>query len=525
MKVVTVEDIARLDRMAYERFGISPLLLMENAGNAVAYVIDREFDIKGSRFLIVAGPGNNGGDSFVVARKLYSNGGEVKLYILGDPRKYKREARENYGIIKQIPIERRVLKEIDDEFMYDIEWADAIVDGIFGTGIRRKVSGVFRDVIEAINHSGRIVFSIDIPSGVNGDTGEVLGTAIVADFTITLGLPKIGLFLFPGADYVGKLYVSHISYPPELYNDDNLKLELNTPLELPSRRRDTHKGDYGKALFIAGSAQYLGAPYFASMSFLKAGGGLSYLATPKSISTHIAGKGNEVVVIPLSETPDGSISRENISYLLELSDKVDIVILGPGISLNKETQEVVKELTIKIDKPLIIDGDGITAISNAIDLLKKRRVATILTPHLGEMSRLTGIGVEDIKRDKIRVLREYTKKTRSIIVLKGSYTMIGYPDNRVFINTSGNPGMATAGSGDVLTGSIAAMYGLGLNLEEAVRMGVFLHGVAGDLAAVDMGMDGITAGDIMDYLPDAVSFIRENILEIQDTIYYTISRV
>ena len=525
MKVTTVEEMARLDKMASEKYGITPMLLMENAGNAVYQVIDMEMGVDGNRFVVFAGPGNNGGDAFVVARKLYSSGGEVKLYIMGEPQKYKGEARENLRIIRKIPLDKEALTSWSDEVISDLEWADAIIDGIFGTGLKRKVSGVYEKVIQSINESGRVVFSIDIPSGINGNTGEVMGTAVLADFTITFGLPKIGLFLFPGADYVGKLYVSHISFPPELYSDPSLKIELNKPIEMPPRLRDTHKGDYGKALFIAGSANYLGAPYFASLSFLKAGGGLSYLATPKSIAPHIASKGSEIVVIPLSETPDGSISHDNVEYILELTGKVDIVVLGPGLSLNEETQDLVRELSVKIDKPLVIDGDGLTAISKEIGLLKKRDAPTILTPHLGEMSRLTGLDIGKIRRNKVDILRKFTSKWSSIIVLKGAHTMIGYPDGRIYINTSGNPGMATAGAGDVLVGSIAALYGLGLDIEEAVRMGVFLHGVAGDLAATDIGMDGITAGDIMEYLPDAMSFIRENIQEIMDTIYYTLTRV
>ncbi len=525
MKVTTVEEMTRLDKMAYEKYGITPMLLMENAGAAVYQVIEMEMGIDGNRFVVFAGPGNNGGDAFVVARKLYSSGGEVKLYILGDPRKYRGEAGENLRIIKKIPLDTMVLTNWNDDVLSDLEWADAVIDGIFGTGLKRRVSGIYEKVIHSINESGRVVFSIDIPSGINGNTGEVMGTAVIADFTVTFGLPKIGLFLFPGADYVGRLYVSHISFPPELYSDPSLKIELNKPVEIPPRRRDTHKGDYGKALFIAGSANYLGAPYFASFSFLKAGGGLSYLATPKSIAPHIASKGSEIVVIPLSETPDGSISKDNLEYILELTKKVDIVVLGPGLSLNEETQELVRELSIKIEKPLVIDGDGLTAISNEATLLKKREPPTILTPHLGEMSRLTGIDIEEIRKNKVDIIRRFSGKFGSIIVLKGAHTMIGYPDGRVYINTSGNPGMATAGSGDVLVGSIAALYGLGLNIEEAVRMGVFLHGVAGDLAATDIGMDGITAGDIMEYLPDAVSFIRENIQEIIDTIYYTLTKI
>jgi NAD(P)H-hydrate epimerase len=522
MKIASVKEAATLDKMAAEKYGLKPIILMENAGNAVHYIIEKEMGVEGNRFLILAGPGNNGGDGFVVGRKLYSNDSEVKIYILGDPQRYKDEARENLEIISKMQLKKKRLMTIDREFLEDLEWCDAIIDAIFGTGLRREVKGIYREVIEAVNNAGRTIFSIDIPSGINGDTGKVMGTAIKADYTITFGLPKVGLFLFPGADHIGKLYLSRISYPQELYRSPSLKMELNSPIELPNRERDTHKGDYGKTLFISGSSRYLGAPYLSAMSFLKAGGGLSFLATPKNIAPYIAVKGSEIIMIPLIETSEGSISRENYKYLLEFSDKVDLVVIGPGISLNEETQELVRMLVEKIERPIIIDGDGLTAVSRDLETVKRRRETTILTPHLGEMSRITGLTIETIKERKIDVVRHYSKDLSSIIVLKGANTIIGYPDGRIYINTSGNPGMATAGSGDVLTGSIAAMYGLGLEIEKAVRMGTFLHGLAGDLAANDIGMDGITASTILDYLPAATSYIREKIYELQRTIYYTV---
>ena len=227
------------------------------------------------------------------------------------------------------------------------------------------------------------VFSVDIPSGINGDTGEVMGVAVKADYTVTFGLPKLGNMLYPGHDHCGKLYVSHISFPPALYDSRAIKVAINNPVELPERARDTHKGSYGKALFIAGSSSYLGAPYFSALSFLKAGGGLSYLATPKSISPFIASKGSEIVFVPQKETASGSIALENKDELLEFSQTVDMVVLGPGLSLASETQELVRKLAPKIDKPLLIDGDGITAIAEDLGKIRKREAPTILTPHSG----------------------------------------------------------------------------------------------------------------------------------------------
>ncbi|GAI80619.1 unnamed protein product, partial [marine sediment metagenome] len=239
----------------------------------------------------------------------------------------------------------------------------------------------------------------------------------------------------------------------------------------------------------------------------------SRLAAPISVTPFIATKGSEIVFIPQKETDTGSISLKNRDALLELSEKMDMVVIGPGLSLNEETQQLTRELTKKIEKPLLIDGDGITAISKDLDTIKERKWPTILTPHLGEMSRITKMSVSDLDKNKIDVLQSTSKELNSIIVLKGAHSLIGYPDEKVYINMSGNPGMASAGSGDVLTGTIAAMFGLGLPIEDAVRKGVFIHGFSGDLAAEEIGEDGITAQDILDYLPLAVKIDREGLDE------------
>ncbi|RLE07548.1 bifunctional ADP-dependent NAD(P)H-hydrate dehydratase/NAD(P)H-hydrate epimerase [Candidatus Aerophobetes bacterium] len=518
MKVSSVSEMRNLDRRAIEEFDIPQEILMENAGEAVYLAILREFGIKGKKFIICCGTGNNGGDGLVVARKIHSNGGEVKVLFLGDKSRMRGAAKRNLDIISRMPVETCEVKS-PESVKPLILYSDAIIDAIFGTGLTRDVEGIYRDVIELINESGKKVFSVDIPSGINGDTGGVMGIAVKADCTITFGLPKVGNIIYPGYEHCGKLYISHISFPPSLYNSDSIKIQINSLVELPKREKDTHKGSYGKALFIAGSSNYLGAPYFSALSFLKAGGGLSYLAAPRSISPFLANKGSEVVFVPQEETHSGSIALRNEDELLELSEKVDMVIMGPGLSLNEETQKLVRRLTKEIKRPLLIDGDGITAIAQDTQIVKERENVTILTPHLGEMAKVTGIKIEKINKNKMEVLRKTTGELKAIIVLKGAHSLIGYPDGKVYVNMSGNPGMATAGSGDVLTGTIAAMFGLGLSIEEAVRMGVFIHGFSGDLAAKDKGEDGITAQDILDYLPLAVKHYREEFDELSRDIY------
>jgi len=521
MKVAKVEEMKDLDRRATEEFGIAQDLLMENAGQAVYFVMLQELGVKDKKFVVFCGGGNNGGDGLVVARKIHSNGGEVKVFLLDDEAKFKGAAKRNFEIVSRMPIEMSGISSIDS-VVPELFDCDAVVDAIFGTGLVRKVSGIHKDLIQLINESQSTVFSVDIPSGINGNTGEVMGVAVEADYTVAFGLPKLGNMLYPGYQHCGKLYVSHISFPPALYDSESMKVAISSPAELPERAKDTYKGNYGKALFIAGSSSYFGAPYFSALSFLKSGGGLSYLATPRSVSPFIASKGSEIVFVPQKETASGSIALENKDELLEFSQTVDMVILGPGLSLARETQELVRKLTANIDKPLLIDGDGITAIAGDLGRIEKREAPTIVTPHLGEMSRIAKMEISEVSKNRIDVLQRMTKELNAIIVLKGAHSLIGYPDGTVFINVSGNSGMATAGSGDVLTGTIAAMYGLGLPLEDAVKTGVFIHGFSGDVAGVDKGEDGMTAQDIMDCLPETVKLYRDNFSEICQNLYETI---
>lgn len=521
MRVARVDEMKDLDKRATAEFGISQDLLMENAGQAVYSVIRQELGIRNNRFVVLCGGGNNGGDGLVVARKIHSNGGKVKILLMDDAGKFRGAARKNFEIVSRIPIEISRVDSIDS-MVSEVLDADGIVDAILGTGLIREVGGIYRDAIQLINESQSVVFSIDIPSGINCDTGEVMGAAVQADYTVTLGLPKLGNMLFPGYDQCGKLYVSHISFPPALYTSDAIKVAINDPIELPVRARDTHKGSYGKALFIAGSAGYLGAPYFSALSFLKAGGGVSYLAAPESIASLLASRGSEIVVLPQKETTSGSMALENKDELLEFSRTVDIVVIGPGMSLDSEALELMRELVPGIDRPLLIDGDGITAIAQDLGRLKNRKAATILTPHLGEMSRITKTDISEINGNKIGVLQRTARALNAMVILKGAHSLIGYPDETVFINVSGNSGMATAGSGDVLTGTIAAMYGLGLSLKDAARMGVFIHGFSGDVAAVDKGEDGMTALDILDSLPETLKLCRQSFAEISENLYESI---
>lgn len=512
MKIASVGEIRFMDRYAITKLGIAEEILMENAGLASLNVLKSKVGLSNRKFVVFCGSGNNGGDGLVVARLIHSNGGIVKVYLLNDSTKFKGAAKTNFDIITRLPVE--VIKlNIPVSVKKDLAHCDAVIDAIFGTGLDRPVVGLAAEMISLINKSKKKILSLDIPSGVNGNTGDVMSVAVRADYTVTFGLPKIGNMLYPGYELGGELFVSHISFPPSLYRENNILVQTNDYIALPERPVEAYKGAMGDVLFVAGAANYYGAPYFAAMSFLKSGGGYSRLAAPRSVVPVIAKRGREIVYLPQEETNAGSIALKSKKAMLSLSEKVDMVVMGPGLSLQEETVKLVREMAVALKKPLLIDGDGLTAVAENPEILRHRKAATILTPHVGEMARLTGKSASQINSDKIAILRETAKRLKATIVLKGAHSLVGTGDGKIYINLSGNPGMATAGSGDVLTGCIAAMYGMGLNHEDAACKGVFLHGYAGDMAAMKKGVDGITAKDIMDHLPQAMKHDRGGLVD------------
>ncbi|MDW8004341.1 MAG: NAD(P)H-hydrate dehydratase [Thermofilaceae archaeon] len=513
VKVCSSEEARRIDFEASEKYGIDPILLMEDAGNAIFTVATKEFGLN-SRVAVVAGVGNNGGDALVAARKLSSAGVSVRVVVVGDTEKYPEPARRNYEILLKTGVPVHHVKTREDLQVLEsvLDWCDAAVVGLIGLGLKGEVKGLYREVIDVINKKGKPVVSVDLPSGIDADNGKVRGVAVKSRYTVSFGLPKLGNLLYPGFHYCGKLYVSHLSYPPALLNSEEIKVELNSPTPPPERVKWGHKGTFGKFLAIAGSRYYYGAPYYVAYAFLKAGGGYSRLAAPASTIPFIAARCSQVVYIPLEETTDGTIAHRNLELLLNLVKDygIDIVAVGPGTSLNEETQQLVTDLVDELEMPIIIDGDGITAVAKRPEILKTRKAPTIITPHLVEFSRLTGSSTDDIQEDPVGSLRRACEYFNSFIVLKGAHTLVGYPDGTVYVNLTGNPGMAKAGTGDVLTGTIAAMYGIGYrDAGLAARVGVFVHGLAGDLAAESIGEDGVTPDDILAYLPVAVRLLRE----------------
>jgi ADP-dependent NAD(P)H-hydrate dehydratase / NAD(P)H-hydrate epimerase len=520
MRVCTVQEMRDFDRTATESYGLSEVVLMENAGRAVYDVAKLEFGTADRHFTVLCGGGNNGGDGFVAARLLHSAGAVVRAFCLVDESSIAGAARVNFDAARLcgVPLER--IRSADELNLG--RTCDVIIDAIFGTGLSRAPEGLHADVIEHINRSTRPVLSVDIPSGVDSDTGAVRGVSVRAECTVTFGLPKRGNLLPPGRELCGKLYVSHISFPPRISGSvGDVVTGRLTPL--PARALESHKGMYGDVLFVAGARSYLGAPYLAAMSFLRAGGGYARLATPASLVPVLGSRAHEVVMVPLRETDEGTIAASNLDMLCSLADKVSMVVIGPGVSLHQETQQLVRDLVRLVSTPVLIDGDGLTAIAQDPSCVRDRTASTVLTPHVGEMARLLGITVGDVEKDRIAAVQQAVSDFGAIALLKGSSTLVGERCGPVSLNLSGNPGMATAGCGDVLAGTIAAMHGIGLEPRSAAEVGAFIHGVAGDLAAGAKGMDGLIARDVVEHLPAAVRLYRERFHETVGNHYGRLS--
>jgi len=516
MRVCTVQEMRDCDRGASEDYGLSEDVLMENAGLALYEVIKSEYGLTGRRFLVLCGGGNNGGDGLVVARRLNSAGCDVRVCLLVDGASLRGAPGRNLDAVMRagIPVQRPgSAADLSLEGQGDV-----IVDALIGTGLSRSPEGLFADVIERLNASSLPVVAADIPSGVSGDTGVAPGVAVRAACTVAFGLPKRGNLLPPGRELGGKLFVSHISFPPALYSSVG-DVETTRLAPLPPRPMESHKRDYGDVLFLAGARRYLGAPMFAVRSFLKAGGGYARLAAPESVAAVLGAHASEAVMVPLRETESGSAALTNLDELCRMAEQVDLVVVGPGLSLDEQSQELARNLVSCVSCPVLIDGDGLTAVAARPQLLRGRTAPSLLTPHVGEMARLLDVAVPDVVGNRVEAVQRAARELGAIVLLKGASTLVCGPDGLVSLNLSGNPGMATAGCGDVLAGIIAALFGMGLEVRAAAEVGAFIHGMAGDLAAERLGQDGLTATDVMEQTPAAVRAYRERFYELRRNHY------
>lgn len=506
MKVISAQTMQELDRQAIRECGIPGTELMEHAGRACAETILREFGQTGKRAFIFAGRGNNGGDGYVIARLLLQSGWQVRVCILGEQDRIEGDAAIN---LRQLPPTViswcTVPGQPADLHREEIRGASVIVDALLGTGLSSEVSGIYREAIELINTAGCPVLAVDIPSGIHGSSGRVLGCAVPATVTVTFGAAKLGHVLYPGADHTGRLVVADIGIPAELVESADgcefLTADSIRPLLHP-RDRQAHKGHFGHCLVVAGSCGKTGAAALSANSAVRAGSGLVTLAVPESLHPILEIKTTEAMTVPLPDNGKGYLADDACPAIAELLIAKDSLAIGPGLGRHPATVSLVQALVKSASLPLVIDADGLNAVAADTNcLLDKKSSHVVLTPHPGEMATLLGVSIADVEADRIATARRFAAAFGVHLILKGSRTVIAAPDGSVAINGSGNPGMASGGMGDVLTGIIASLLGQGYGCLDACRLGVFLHGYAADLVAKDKGEIGMNAGDVLEKLP------------------------
>jgi NAD(P)H-hydrate epimerase len=525
MKLLTAEQMREADRLTTERYGIASLALMDRAGAAVADVLREACpDLDTRRIVVFCGKGNNGGDGFVAARILQERGLAPVVVLCADPEAVTGDAAVNLKRWRQGAGELRVASS-ESEWQAAraaLDGAGVIVDALLGTGLRGPATGLMARVIDDINAAREVtpapaappmILAVDIPSGLSSEAQDSGGPVVVADCTVTFTAPKVGQLVSPRADRVGRLEVRQIGTPRELLDSDaHLKLHWLEPREfrlLPLvRRRDSNKGTYGHALIVAGSVGKSGAAVLASRGALRAGAGLVTVATASEALPMVAAGMPEIMTVPLVSTDAGSIGMRTLDYgrFAEIAGKKSVLAIGPGLSTHNETRDFVHTVVARSEAPVILDADGLNAYDGCADTLNDRKCASLtLTPHPGEMARLLGRTVAEIQARRLDTALEAANRWRAIVVLKGFHTIVASPDGRAFVNTTGNPGMATAGTGDVLTGILAgltAQFGVDDWLR-VVGLGVYLHGLAGDIAAASVGEIPLVAGDLIDSLPAA----------------------
>jgi len=511
MHVVTAQEMQQLDRRTIEEFRLPADTLMENAGLRVVEEIENNWGpVKGKTVTIAAGKGNNGGDGLVAARLLLERSARVSVFLLAPPDKLTGEARTNLERFQKISGRVHILKEDAlGELERELSQSDLIVDALFGTGLSSPVEGLPARVIGAINASGKPVVAVDLPSGIHTDTGRVMGIAVKAALTVSFALPKRGLLLHPGSDYTGRLKIVDIGIPQALIRQLPADLEWITPADvadsLQRRPVSAHKGRFGHVLVIAGSVGKGGAAVMASLSAFRVGAGLVTLALPSGLEGTLPDRPLEIMTLPLPQTADRSIGKAALEPLIQFAQDKTVAAIGPGLSTHPETAEVVRGLIAQLAIPMVIDADGLNNLVGHLDLLKQARAPIVLTPHPGEMARLIGATTAEVQADRLGVSADFVRRHPVTLVLKGARTIIASRSGGVTINSTGNPGMATAGTGDVLTGMIAGLIAQGHAPEQAARLGVYLHGLAGDLAAAEVGAVGLLAGDLIHRIPAAIT--------------------
>lgn len=513
MKLVTAKEMKALDVQAQNDYAMPGILLMDNAAQAVAEAVHEALTaLEGERVVIFCGGGNNGGDGLGAARWLQSYGVSVRAFVVGAALDaVQGDAALELAMFTKAGGRVEALSTEDDWVLAELaaSKADVLVDALLGTGFHGELEGDVLRACELLNKSEKYILAVDIPTGVNADNGAVCEQAVRADHTVTMALVKTGLLLYPGREYCGDIELADISMPVKLvedYKSDKYRLTDEIVRELlPLRKANAHKGDAGRVVICAGSPGYTGAAALASDAAVKAGAGLVSLYTPLSSRDVLAIKLTEVMVHGLLERMPGILGGGAASDVASSAEAADVLAIGPGLGTSESTQEAVRTILQKITTPVVIDADALTALAGHTEILAAMQAQKVLTPHPGEMARLTGLEIAEIEADRINVAKKYAEQWQAIVVLKGAPTVIGCPNGTVYVNSTGNSSLATGGSGDVLTGIIAGLAAQEISLQEAAICGVYLHGLAAELTGIDIGL---AAGELAALLPQA----REQVL-------------
>jgi NAD(P)H-hydrate epimerase len=520
MKIVTAAEMREIDRATTEQFGIPSLTLMENAGSAVAEFARIGYE-KAKSIGVICGKGNNGGDGFVAARKLHEAGHEVRLLLLAQPAELRGDARQNY---EKLPIKPAVVEsapDLESDPAAEVLRSDLLIDAILGTGFRPPVTGLYQEAIRKMNAQHSPVLAVDIPSGADADrVGEQAGDMARADAIVTFTAPRLAHVF--GNLVSGPTMIAPIGSPDTVIQS-TLRLNLITPREIATligpRPRDSNKGKYGHVLVVGGSVGKSGAAAMAGISALRVGAGLATIATARSVLGIVAGYYPELMTEPLDETGAGTISTRALKEFEQLTDKKTVLAIGPGVSRHSETAAFVRSIVGHSKIPLVVDADGLNAFEGESDQLKGNGRTLVLTPHPGEMARLTGMSIAQIQGDRVGVARSFAEEHGLILVLKGDRTIVARPDGEVWVNTTGNPGMATGGTGDILTGMVAGLMAQNFGREfDAVLAAVYFHGLAGDVAKEILGEHSLIATDLVETVAEAFDRTRQEAQESWVTI-------
>jgi NAD(P)H-hydrate epimerase len=516
--LASAEQMRRFDLMAVRSLKMPPCLLMENAGRGVADLAETLVgDGAEQSILILCGRGNNGGDGLVAGRHLYLRGYRVDIILVAKRNELKGDARANLlSLLRMNRAEpaRLRLREMTAFSARKLGHPVLVIDAMFGTGFTGGLSGIHTKIAAWVNGQKCPVLSIDVPSGVNAADGRVETTAVNATHTVTMGAAKVGHYVGRGRDHSGEVTVTDIGVPARFIRPIRRQVYLVNATDvrnlLPRRGPRAHKYSVGKVFVLAGSRGLTGAPFMTALSAMKSGAGAVVLGVPAGIHPMLARKLTEAMVTPLEETDEGTVSIKALRAITEKTDWADVVVIGPGLTRSAETQELILHVLRHLKKPLILDADALSVVRSARLILRKRKEATIVTPHVGEMSVMTGWSPEKIETFRVNAAQDFASSFRLVVALKGSPTVTASPSGSTWLNSSGNPGMATAGAGDVLTGVIGGLMAQGMKAEHATVSGVFLHGLAGDLAASRFGQRAMMATDIIDQITGAFAQVETN---------------